>query len=99
MEHSKKEKCYKRYFDIQFLLNSDKRSLSVLVYEPHIWRTLLVLSPYLTILGNGGVLTMYMACYYQYKRSGFKADLTRRCGSVNLGADVRGVCEAFFNMY
>ena len=42
---------------------------------------------------------MYMACYYQYKRSGFKADLTRRCGSVNLGVDVRGVCEAFFNMY
>ena len=52
-----------------------------------------------TILGNGGVLTMYMACYYQYKRSGLKADLTRRCGSVNLGVYVRRVCEVFLNMY
>ena len=38
---------------------------------------------------------MYMAYYYQYKRSGLEADLTRRCGGVNLGVDVRGVCEVF----
>ena len=38
---------------------------------------------------------MHKACYCQYKRSGLRADLTRRCGSVYLGADVRGVCEVF----
>ena len=38
---------------------------------------------------------MHKACYYQYKRSGLRAELTRRCGSVCLGVGVLRVREIF----